>query len=49
MHKEFKKVKFLEFMGATDSSTIEALLDNMAMFFPLFYYTSNIKLCMVVF
>jgi hypothetical protein len=42
-------VKFLEFMGATDGSTAEAWLENMAMCFSLRDYTSNMKVCMAVF
>jgi hypothetical protein len=49
MHRELKKVKFLEFMGSTDGSVAEAWLDNMEMFFALRDYISNMKIRMVVF
>jgi hypothetical protein len=42
-------VKFLEFMGATDGLAVEAWLENMVMCFALRDYTSNMKVCMVVF
>jgi hypothetical protein len=47
--RELEKVKFLKFMGATDGSVVEAWLENMAMCFTLRDYTSNMKVCMVVF
>jgi hypothetical protein len=31
IHRELKKVKFLEFFGAPDSAAIEAWLENMEM------------------
>jgi hypothetical protein len=49
IHRELEKVKFPEFMGATDGSATEAWLENMAMCFALRDYTSNMKVCMVVF
>jgi hypothetical protein len=49
IHRELEKVKFPEFMGATDGSAVEAWLENMAMCFALRDYTSNMKVCMVVF
>jgi hypothetical protein len=49
MHKELEKVKFIEFMGATDDLAIEAWLENMVMCFALHDYTSNMKFCMAVF
>jgi hypothetical protein len=49
IHRELKKVKFLEFFGALDGTAIEAWLENMAMCFTLRDYTSNMKVCMAVF
>ena len=49
IHHELEKVKFLEFFGASNDATIEAWLENMEMFFSLHDYTSNMKVCMVVF
>jgi hypothetical protein len=49
IHKELEKVTFLEFMGATDDSSVEAWLENMAMCFTLRDYTSNMKFHMEVF
>ena len=49
IHRELKKVKFLEFFGAPDSAAAEVWLENMAMFFALHNYTSNMKVCMEVF
>ena len=49
IHRELKKVKFLEFFGAPDGATAEAWLENMAMCFALRDYTSNMKVCMTVF
>ena len=49
IHRELEKVKFLEFFGASDGETAEALLENMAMCFVLRDYSSNMKVCMVVF
>jgi len=40
---------FPEFSGATDDLSAEAWLKNMAMLFALCDYTSNMKVCMVVF
>jgi hypothetical protein len=31
VHKKLEKVKFLEFLGATDSTVVETWLENMAM------------------
>jgi hypothetical protein len=49
IHRELEKVKFLEFMGATDGLVVEAWLENMAMCFALCDYTSKMKVYMVVF
>jgi hypothetical protein len=49
VHRELEKVKFLEFMGSIDGLAIEVWLDNMAIFFALRNYNSNMKVCMVVF
>jgi hypothetical protein len=49
IHRELKKVKFPEFLGATDNVTAEAWLENMAMCFSLRDYTSNMKVRMMVF
>jgi hypothetical protein len=49
IHCELEKVKFFEFFGAPDGAATEAWLENMAMFFSLHDYTSNMKVCMVVF
>ena len=49
IHRELEKVKFLEFFGAPDGAAAEAWLENMAMCFALRDYTSNMKVCMVVF
>jgi hypothetical protein len=49
IHRELEKVKFLEFFGAPDSAAAEVWLENMAMFFALHDYTSNMKVHMVVF
>jgi hypothetical protein len=49
IHKEFDKMNFPEFMGATDSSATEAWLENMAMCFALHDYTSSMKVRMAVF
>jgi hypothetical protein len=49
IHRELEKVKFPEFWGATDGLATEAWLENMAMCFTLHDYTSNMKVCMVVF
>jgi hypothetical protein len=45
---ELEKVKFPDFKGATNDSSIEAWLENMVMCFTLCDYTSNI-VCMVIF
>jgi hypothetical protein len=49
IHRELEKVKFPEFFGAPDGIATEAWLENMAMCFVLHDYTSNMKVCMVVF
>jgi hypothetical protein len=49
IHHELEKVKFLEFFGASDGVAAEAWLENMEMCFALRDYTSNMKVCMVVF
>jgi hypothetical protein len=49
IHRELEKVNFLEFLGATDGSATEAWLENMAICFTLHDYTSNMKVCIVVF
>jgi hypothetical protein len=49
IHKELKKVKFLEFWGATYGLAAKAGLDNMDMCFALHVYTSYMKVHMVVF
>jgi hypothetical protein len=50
IHRELKKVKFLEFFGAPDGTAAEAWLENMAICFALRDdYTSNMKVHMVVF
>jgi hypothetical protein len=49
IHRELEKVKFIEFFGAPDGAAAEAWLENMAMCFALFDYTSNMKVCMAVF
>jgi hypothetical protein len=49
IHRELEKVKFPEFLGATDGAATEAWLENMVMCFALRDYTSNMKVCMVVF
>jgi hypothetical protein len=48
-HREPNKGKFLEFLGATENTTTKAWLENMAMCLALHDYTSNMKVCMVVF
>jgi hypothetical protein len=48
-HWELEKVKFPEFLLATDDVAVEAWLENMAMSFALREYTSNMKVCMEVF
>jgi hypothetical protein len=49
IQRELEKVKFPDFIGATDGSATEAWLENIVMFFTLCDYTSNMKFCMVVF
>jgi hypothetical protein len=49
IHRELKKVKFLEFMGAKNESDTKAWLENMALCFALRDYTSNMKFHMEVF
>jgi hypothetical protein len=43
------KVKFPKFFGVPDDAAADAWLDNMVMCFTLRNYTSNMKVCMVVF
>jgi hypothetical protein len=49
IHRELEKVKFPEFMDAMYVSATEEWLENMATCFTLRDYTSNMKLCIVVF
>jgi hypothetical protein len=49
IHREPKKVKFPEFFGSPDGAATKAWLENMAMFFSLHDYTSNMKVHMAVF
>jgi hypothetical protein len=49
IHRKLKKVKFPEFFGSLDDATVEAWLENMAMYFALRDYTSNMKVCMTIF
>ena len=49
VHHELKKVKFPNFFSASDDAATKAWLENMAMCFSLRYYTSNMKVRMVVF
>jgi hypothetical protein len=49
IHRELEKVKFPKFFGASDDASTEARLENMVMCFALRDYTSNMKVCMVVF
>jgi len=49
VHRELKKVKFHEFLGAMDDLAAEAWLENIAMCFALHNYTSNVKVCVAVF
>jgi hypothetical protein len=49
VHRELEKVKFLEFLGSTDGTAVEEWLENMAMYFVLQNYTSNVKSHMEVF
>jgi hypothetical protein len=49
IHRELEKVKFPEFFGAPDGAATKAWLENMEMCFTLRDYTSNMKVCMVVF
>jgi hypothetical protein len=49
IHKELKKVKFPEFLGATDNVVTEAWLENMAMCFEPHEYNSNMKVQIAVF
>jgi hypothetical protein len=49
MHRELEKLKFPELFGATDDATAKAWLENMAIFFAVRNYTSNMKVRMVVF
>jgi hypothetical protein len=48
-HREVEKVKFAMFFGAPDDTAAEAWLESMAMCFALCDYTSNMKVCMLVF
>jgi hypothetical protein len=49
IHQELEKVKVPEFYGFPDGAAVEAWLENIAMFFSLREYTSNMKVPMVVF
>jgi hypothetical protein len=49
IHRELEKVKFPKFFGAPDDAAANGWLENMAMYFSLRDYTSNMKVCMVVF
>jgi hypothetical protein len=49
IHHELEKVKFLNFLGSLDDAVAEAWLENMAIFFSLRDYTSNMKVPMPVF
>jgi hypothetical protein len=49
IHHELEKVKYPEFFGAPGGATVESWLENMAMCFALFHYTSNMKVHMAVF
>jgi hypothetical protein len=49
VHREPEKVKIPKFWGSKDGLAVKACLDNMAMCFALHYYTSNMKVRMVIF
>jgi hypothetical protein len=49
IHRELEKVKFPEFMGATEGSAVKEWLENMVMCFTLCDYTSNMKVRIDVF
>jgi hypothetical protein len=49
IHCELEKVKFPKFIGASNGAAAEVWLENMAMFFALRDYTSNMKVRMAVF
>jgi hypothetical protein len=49
IHRKLEKVKFTEFFGTTDGTTVEAWLENMVILFSLHNYTSNMKVYMVAF
>jgi hypothetical protein len=49
IHRELKKVKFLEFFVASNGVVVETWLENMVMCFALCDYTSNMKVHMAVF
>jgi hypothetical protein len=49
IHYELEKFKFPKFFGAPDGVAAEAWLENMVICFALHDYTSNMKVCMVVF
>ena len=49
IHRELEKVKFPEFFGALDGAATKAWLENMAIYFELCDYTSNMKVCMAIF
>jgi hypothetical protein len=49
IHRELKKVKFLELFGALDDTAAKACFENMAMCSTLCDYTSNMKVRMPIF
>jgi len=49
VHRELKKVKFLEFWGSTEGLAAKSWLENMTMCYALHDYTSNMKVCIAVF
>ena len=49
IHRELEKVKFPKFFGALDDAAAKAWLENMAIFFELRDYTSNMKVRVAVF
>jgi hypothetical protein len=49
IHHKLEKVKFPKFFGALDGTSTEAWLENMAIFFALHDYTSNMEVHMAVF
>jgi hypothetical protein len=49
VNRELEKVNFPKFLPSTNGLVIEAWLENMEMCFTLHDYSSNMKVCMVVF